>query len=79
MTESEWEVLKTQREIPMSVWYEYYRERGGLIDDFEAFEQIFTEMLFNQPILFTSNGGSKKITLASATHCIHDYYGKKFG
>jgi len=37
MTKDEYLELLKLPEIPISIWFEYYRERGGIVDDINEF------------------------------------------
>lgn len=78
MTKEQFLLILKQPEIPMEVWFEYYRERGGMIDDFEKFSYIFSIILWNKQEIQGSDGNMKQVTLASAFYQFHDYYAKKF-
>ena len=78
MTKEEYiEVLKLP-EIPIPIWFEYYRERGGTIDDVAEFQKTFFTAIHNEWVV-TSPFGAKKITLKSALHNFYSYYNRKFG
>jgi len=78
MTKEQYLDIISRSQIPMNIWFEYYRERGGLVDDFAQFERLFSTALVNE---FTVESSSipKKISLTSALHNFYSYYNKKFG
>jgi len=76
MTKDQWLILRNQQELPMSVWFEYYRENGGLIQDFNDFVEQFSLLLLRPRLL--SNGRVIHINLATAWNRISKYYNKKF-
>ena len=77
MTKDEYlEVIKLP-EIPVPIWFEYYRERGGIIEDKSEFEKTFLAAISNEWIVGTASG-EKKITLQSAINNFYSYYNKKF-
>ena len=78
MTKEEFLFIVKQPEIPMEVWFDYYRERGGMINDLEQFIHVFSIILWNEQIIQGSDGNMKKVTPTSAFSQFHDYYAKKF-
>jgi hypothetical protein len=79
MTQEEYLVIRNKKEIPFEVWFEYYRERGGTIEDFKKFEEVFTILLFNAAEVQSSNGQMREVTLKSALENFYAYYNQKFG
>ena len=69
MSKDRWLYVSTLEEIPMEIWFLYYRERGGIIGDIKEFEHLFTILLWSP----------SNITLDSAIHNIYNYYNKKYG
>ena len=78
MTKETFLKIKDQTDIPMDVWFEYYRDRGGIIQDFDYFNQVFSTLLVNRATVAGSDGRMKEITLQSAYNQFYDYYSKKF-
>lgn len=62
----------------MSVWFEYYLERDGVVRNYEDFERVFSIILWNQSTMMGSNGNQKQVTLQTALRSFHEYYSKKF-
>lgn len=80
MTEQEYIQLREQPEIPMSAWFEFYREKGGVIDDIVKFEEVFTTLLVNQSVISTVGSPTlKQVTLKSALDKFYQHYNQKFG
>lgn len=77
MTKEEYLKIREQPEIPMPIWFEYYQERGGLLD-YEEFVKTFTTFTWNQSVV-RSRFGLKQITLNSALRNFFEYYNQKFG
>lgn len=75
MTKKEWEKQKPNKEIPISLWFEYYRENGGILSDIHEFEKIFVELMMS-PVLI----GGKIINLkySTAIKKLYEYYENKF-
>jgi hypothetical protein len=78
MTKDEYIQLRKQREIPIPIWFEFYKERGGLLDDIGEFEKVFTTVTVNQSIIATPSG-AKQVTFKSALEHFYNYYNNKFG
>ena len=74
MTKNEWEHLKKQVEIPMYVWYEFYKEKGGKLNSMGEFEQIFTQIIFTNV-----NINGKRTNYVTALNQLFKYYDNKFG
>ena len=77
MTKDEYLELLKLPEIPISIWFEYYRERGGIVDDINEFQKMFFTAISNEWVT-DSPSGVKRITLTSALHNFYSYYNKKF-
>lgn len=77
MTKEEYLEVCKLPEIPMNRWFEYYRERGGIVEDRDEFERIFATAIANEFIVGTESN-PKKITLQSAINNFYSYYNKKF-
>lgn len=78
MTKEQFLFILKQPEIPMEVWFEYYRERGGTIADFEKFVYVFSVVVWNEQTMVGSDGNMKQVTIVSSFYNFHDYYSKKF-
>lgn len=80
MTEQEFIELQKQPEIPMSAWFEFYKEKGGTLDDIVKFEEVFTTLIVNESVIGTVGSPNlKQITLKSALTKFYEYYNEKFG
>jgi len=77
MTKEQFLFILKQPEIPMEVWFEFYRERGGSIPDLETFTHVFSIILWNESHIQVGDT-MKQVTLGSAFKNFHDYYAKKF-
>lgn len=73
MSKTEWDNTKTMTEIPMHVWYEYYKENGGKLDSIAQFEQVFTKVIIGGGII---NG--KVTNFVSALNRLYRFYDNKF-
>jgi hypothetical protein len=79
MTREQYLIMIQQPEIPMSLWFEYYLDRGGVVRSFEEFERVFSILMWNESTMKSSNGQMKQITFGSALRNLYEYYNKKFG
>lgn len=73
MTKDEWKYLQGQVEIPIYVWYEFYKEKGGKLTSMNEFEQIFTQIIFSDSYI---NG--KRTNYVTALNQLFKYYNNKF-
>ena len=78
MTKEEWIKVRQEPYIPLGVWFSYYRETGGIIDDPVEFESRFEEILQEHPILY-NNGTLVHITFETARGRLYNYYDLIFG
>lgn len=80
MTEQEYLQLREQPEIPMSAWFDFYKEKGGAIYDIVEFEKTFTTLIINQSVIATVGSPTmKQVTLKSALDKFYQHYNEKFG
>lgn len=77
MTKDQYINIRNQSEIPLSIWFEYYRERGGIITDITEFDKLFTKSIIETPIYIT-NGKPRQVTLTTALNNFYKYYNTKF-
>ena len=78
ITKEEWEHWREMPNIPIDVWYSFYQEKGGLLDNLEDFTQIFLTMVNNKMIVVGSEGGMKEVSAESAFRKMKEYYDAKF-
>ena len=78
MTKEEYEKIKDIDNISIPQFFEYYKEKGGKLDDFNEFEKIFVTFTMQEAVVTGSNGKIKKITMESALNNFHNYYKEKF-
>lgn len=79
MTKEQYQEMLKHPVIPMYAYFEFYRERGGLISNQVEFEKLFTVMLDNEFTVQGSDGTMKEITRGSAYRKFCEHYNKKFG
>lgn len=82
MTKEEWEKLRIEEEIPLSLFYDYYVElRGNLVvmslEDFEtAFPQF---MQFTLGGVIITKNGLKYVNFDNIIQKVYKYFDEKFG
>lgn len=79
MTKEEYQEMLKHPIIPMYAYFDYYREKGGLIADINEFQTIFTVMLDNRFTVDGSDGNMKEVSPESAYRRFCEYYNNKFG
>jgi hypothetical protein len=80
MTREEWVKVKGEPYVPLGVWFSYYRENGGLIEDPVEFETQFDEVVSQHPIFLDKNTGLlMHVTPDTARKRLFDYYDSIFG
>lgn len=79
LTKEEWEHWREMPNIPIDVWFSFYREKGGYLDNIEDFTNIFLTMVNNRMIVEGSDGVMKEISARSAFSKMKEYYDVKFG
>lgn len=79
MTKEEWLRVKREPEIPLGVWFSYYKERGGTYDDPIFFEQAFNQAMIQEPIIvYQGSERMRQVTRESARYCLMSYYDSIF-
>lgn len=77
MDKEQWISLRNKEELPVYVYYEYYKEVGGLVKTLEEFEKILFSLIAQRvPVIGTT--GPKMITFESLIQKTHEYFNKKF-
>lgn len=79
MTREQYLLIRDSPEVPMAAWFEFYKEKGGVIDDPAEFEKIFSIALANESHIPGTDGTMKQITLKSALDKFYTHYNEKFG
>lgn len=79
VTKEEWEHWREQSNIPIDIWYSFYKEKGGYLDTLESFTQVFLSMINEKMIVQGSGGVMKQITNISAFGKMKTHYDTKFG
>ena len=78
MTVEEWTKVREEPYIPLGVWFSYYRECGGDIEDPITFEEEFMKRVSYGTVIIMSECVMKRITLDTAKSRLFAYYDKKF-
>jgi hypothetical protein len=84
MTEQQWKRISMQnnefdfKELPISVFHEYYLEKGGVVTDLNKFTEIFFVMVNNGPVLLRKTNRLVNYTYPQVIHGLFHYYNKKF-
>ena len=78
MTKEEWLKISQQEELPLHVFYEYYLEKGGTFMNLLKFEEIFSSLIINGPIILGAGKPVVHITHVSAIGRLFRYYNEKF-
>lgn len=78
MTKQRWEHVRTLKEVPMDVWFEYYKEMGGMLPDQETFEEVFVRLIASGKVIINSKGTPVEMTFPGALDRLYKYYNGKF-
>jgi len=73
MTREEWIKVRDEPHIPLGVWFSYYKETGGDIDDPIEFEKEFKRKLEDYPI-YTMGGRLMQLNMYTARKRLTNYY-----
>ncbi len=79
LTKEEWEHWREMPNIPIDVWFSFYREKGGYVDNVDDFTNIFLTLVNNNMIVTGTDGTDKRISAGSAWNNMKPYYDHKFG
>lgn len=79
LTKEEWEHWREMPNIPIDIWFSFYKEKGGYLDNIEDFTDIFITMINNSMVVEGSDGVMKEVSARSAFNKMKEYYDTKFG
>lgn len=79
LTKEEWEHWREMPNIPIDVWFSFYKEKGGHLESVDEFTQVFLTLVNNSMVVTNSDGVKKQITAATAWEKMKVYYDNKFG
>lgn len=74
MTREEWLQVRNNDKVPISLLFEFYKEKSGIITDLPTFKQYF-EGCINNPL----RTGMKRVDYGTAWNAAREYYDEKFG
>jgi len=75
MTKEEWVRVREEPHIPLGVWFSYYKENGGTIDDPIEFEKKFNEVVSSPFVTYSELYNTlMHITPQSAKARLFNYY-----
>ena len=78
MTKEEWLKYRVQQEMPLEVFYSYYKESGGTFP-FEVFKKEFPAFIMGHlHIPFIGSNGPKKIDMSNIIHKVYEFYDTKY-
>jgi len=75
MTKDQWLIMRDREEIPLVIFFEYYKEKGGVVTDFQSFSEIFMVI---QGKTFTQNNVQKGINFNTCIFNLNNFYNQKF-
>lgn len=78
ITKEQWQQVRDMEEIPVFVWFEYYKEMGGILNDINEFQTILWRTLVKQPLMISKQGRPIKINFDTAVERLFDHYSNKF-
>lgn len=73
LTKEQWDLIKIQTEIPIEIFFEFYKEKGGYIEDLNTFIGILHYSITNGIV---TNG--KIVSYQSMIRNLYNYYDQKF-
>lgn len=77
VTKKYWEEVKTKQEFPIEICFEYYQEKGGIVD-FTQFQRIFPQLIVKRTIILNSQNQPVILDFESIYHKIFNHYETKF-
>lgn len=78
MTKEEWINIRVQQEMPLSVFYSYYLDKGGTYPEY-MFNQKFPEFIAKHiHVPYMSAVGFRNVNMENIIHKIYEYYDQKF-
>lgn len=78
MTKEEWVKVRGEPYIPLGVWFSYYKENGGTIEDPIHFEEEFDRCVSGGTSIFHMHGRIMKMDIHTATDRLFRYYDSIF-
>ncbi len=75
MTKDRWQVVRNLQEVPMDVWFEYYKEKGGATAAQDVFEKAFVNFI---AVKFLAPNGWVYPNFRGALNRLYKFYNEKF-
>ena len=77
MTAEKWEEVKLKEEFGIDICFDYYQEKGGLVD-FTQFQRIFPQLIVQGTPILNSQGRPVILNFENIYHKIFNHYETKF-
>lgn len=78
MTKEIWLSVRGKRELPVEVWFEFYKEKGGTLNSIDVFYSMLGAMFASEPVIRCKDGVERQVTAISALNKIHIHYDQMF-
>ena len=79
MTKDEYLLIRDRGEVHLTLFFDFYRERGGKLDNIKDFEKVLVSMISNHSITQSIDGQPKQVSFNSVLNNFYNYYNEKFG
>jgi hypothetical protein len=79
MTKEEYLEILKHDVLPWYALFEFYKEKGGILEDEREFERILSIMAENRSTVLGSDGNMKEISPESIYRKFTAHYNEKFG
>ncbi len=74
----DWESIKNNQNYPIELFFQYYLENNGIIQDIEIFSNIFFQGCVNQVVIINNNIYPSNFNYQSAIKKTFEYFENKF-
>lgn len=78
ITKEQWQQVRDMEEIPLFLWFDYYRENGGVVEDLGIFESHLWNILAQEPMIISKQGRPLRVNYDTAVNRLYDFYVNKF-
>lgn len=79
MDKQQWLKLRNETELPSWVYFEYYKDKGGIITELQQFEKILYNLIAQRVPIMNSEQHPTLISFNSVIEKTHKYFNEKFG
>lgn len=79
ITQNEWHGVRNHEHWPIELFYSFYKEKGGYINNQVEFENAFTRICTQMPHVITNHGIFMGVTHETAILKMFKHYDNKFG